>query len=106
MAYEQDRSNFEYSSAYAETIYGVNFLLNRDSWNQARRVWETCLEWELPLNQKDHVHTQLVRMGSYLKNPLFAMEHYSKITNQDQRSLASHILRKAFPESFSAAQRM
>lgn len=101
MARKCDQSNFEYASTYAETFYGAHILLNNSPWNQARQAWEDCLHTKMTPEQHDLVRVHLVRVSTYLKDPVQAMQHCSKIKGAGHRRIAMHLLEKTFPDSFS-----
>lgn len=104
LARECDRRNFDYATSYAETFYGVNFLLRNRPWQEALSAWEECLRLPLAKEQRDFVRVNIVRVSAYLRDPLRAMAAYSEIVSEEQRKLAGRLLRRAFPESFDDLQ--
>jgi tetratricopeptide (TPR) repeat protein len=101
LAREFDRANFEYASSYAETFYAMNFLLHNQPWQEAMAAWEHCLNMELAPEQRDFVHVHLVRISTYLRDPMTALRCFSKIRGQAHRKLAFQLLERAFPCSFA-----
>ncbi len=101
LARECDRGNFEYAAAYAETFYGANFLLHNQPWHEAMAAWEHCLAMELEPEQRDFVRVHVIRISTYLKDPMKAIRCFSEIQSDSQRRLAGRLLRKAFPDSFT-----
>ncbi len=103
LARDCDRSSFEYASSYAETFYGVNSALHNEPWREAMVAWEHCLTLGATMDQRDFVRVHLVRISSYLKDPVLATRYLSEIRNATHRRIASRILERTFPDAFGVS---
>jgi tetratricopeptide (TPR) repeat protein len=101
LAKQCDRSNYEYASTYAETFYGAHILLDNEPWQDALKAWEECLTTRMTPEEEDMVRIHLVRISTYLKDPVQALKHFSEIKGPSHRKLALHLLEKSFPSSFA-----